>query len=188
MNDLVPNQEANVSQTNQRGANGDMLTSDVLMHLVTFELLGEEFGVPILDVREIIVMSDITPVPNAPDFVEGVINLRGQIIPIVDLRKRFNLDMTDNNDKTRVVVVEIADNVLGLIVDGDSEVLRIPTDLAKPAPALIAGGIGSTYIKGIAYYKERMIILIDLHKVFSIDEIQKMESVDVPAEGADTPA
>ena len=160
-----------------RGAS-DMRASEVTLHLVTFDLLGEEFGVPILDVREIILMSDITPVPNAPSFVEGVINLRGQIIPIVDLRKRFNLPANESNEKTRIVVVEVAGNTLGLIVDGDSEVLRIPSDLVKAAPALIAGGIGSEYIKGIAHYEERMIILIDLYKVFSNEEMQQMEGME----------
>ena len=155
----------------------DVRASDVLLHLVTFDLLGEEFGVPILDVREIIQMSDITPVPNAPEFVEGVINLRGQIIPVVDLRKRFNLEAAESTEKTRIVVVEVNNNTLGLIVDGDSEVLRIPSDLVKPAPALIAGGIGAEYIKGIAHYKERMIILVDLYKVFSREEIDEIEEV-----------
>ena len=178
MNDIVPqNDNAPKKQTDESSSLQDVRASDVLLHLVTFDLLGEEFGVPILDVREIILMSDITPVPNAPEYVEGVINLRGQIIPIVDLRKRFNLKAAESTEKTRIVVVEVAGNVLGLIVDGDSEVLRIPADLVKPAPALIAGGIGAEYIKGIAHYKERMIILVDLYKVFSREEIQEIEEV-----------
>ena len=162
-------------QENQGVSPEEVRSSDVLLHLVTFDLLGEEFGVPILDVREIIQMLDITPVPNAPKFVEGVINLRGQIIPIVDLRKRFNLETSETTEENRIVVVEVNNNTLGLIVDGDSEVLRIPEDLVKPAPALIAGGIGSEFIKGIAYYKERMIILIDLYKVFSRQEMNLIE-------------
>ena len=175
MNELVPSQ--NNLPTQQSNGEVGARASDVLLHLVTFDLMGEEFGVPILDVREIILMSDITPVPNAPTFVEGVINLRGQIIPIVDLRKRFNLAHKGDATKNRIVVVEVGHNVLGLIVDGDSEVLRIPADFVKPAPALIAGGIGAEYIKGIAYYKERMIILIDLHKVFSNEEIADLDAV-----------
>lgn len=176
MNELVPSGQN--LPTNQQGSSDvGARASDVLLHLVTFDLMGEEFGVPILDVREIILMSDITPVPNAPAFVEGVINLRGQIIPIVDLRKRFNLTQQADAAKNRIVVVEVGQNVLGLIVDGDSEVLRIPADFVKPAPALIAGGIGAEYIKGIAYYKERMIILIDLYKVFSNEEIADLSEV-----------
>lgn len=176
MNELTT-QDSNLPANENTGSLSpdDVRASDVLLHLVTFDLLGEEFGVPILDVREIIQMLNITPVPNAPNFVEGVINLRGQIIPIVDLRKRFNLEAKELTDDNRIVVVEVNNNSLGLIVDGDSEVLRIPADLVKPAPALIAGGIGSEYIKGIAYYKERMIILIDLYKVFSHEEMREIE-------------
>ena len=176
MNELVPS-AAKQDVAQSAGTDVGARASDVLLHLVTFDLMGEEFGVPILDVREIILMSEVTPVPNAPAFVEGVINLRGQIIPIVDLRKRFNLDQKGEADKSRIVVVEVANNVLGLIVDGDSEVLRIPSDFVKPAPALIAGGIGAEYIKGIAYFQERMIILIDLQKVFDADEMQILEDV-----------
>ena len=178
MNELVPSSNNQVAQS-QGGQGSDVgaRASDVLLHLVTFDLMGEEFGVPILDVREIILMSDVTPVPNAPNFVEGVINLRGQIIPIVDLRKRFNLEQRGDVEKSRIVVVEVANSVLGLIVDGDSEVLRIPSDFVKPAPALIAGGIGAEYIRGIAYYQERMIILIDLHKVFNAEEMNTLSEV-----------
>ena len=176
MNELIPStQNKDIAQKTSHGA--DVRVSDVLLHLVTFDLMGEEFGVPILDVREIILMSEVTPVPNAPSFVEGVINLRGQIIPIVDLRKRFRLQQKTEADKSRIVVVEVANSVLGLIVDGDSEVLRIPADFVKPAPALIAGGIGAEYIRGIAYYQERMVILIDLHKVFSAEEMNVIEDV-----------
>ena len=175
MNELVPSSNNEAAQ--QTAGGKDVRASDVLLHLVTFDLMGEEFGVPILDVREIILMSEVTPVPNAPEFVEGVINLRGQIIPIVDLRKRFNLEQKGEGTKNRIVVVEVGQNVLGLIVDGDSEVLRIPADFVKPAPALIAGGIGAEYIKGIAYYEERMIILVDLQKVFSSEEMDAMDEV-----------
>ncbi len=177
MNELVPSTENKNVAAQHSGSEVGARASDVLLHLVTFDLMGEEFGVPILDVREIILMSDVTPVPNAPEFVEGVINLRGQIIPIVDLRKRFKLESKSDSDKNRIVVVEVANSVLGLIVDGDSEVLRIPTDFVKPAPALISGGIGAEYIKGIAYYNERMIILIDLHKVFNSEEMETLGEV-----------
>ena len=126
-------------------------TSDVLLQLVTFSLLEEEFGLPILDVREIIRMTEITPVPNAPSFVEGVINLRGQIIPVVDLRKRFNLNATEADDDSRIIVVEIVGNILGLVVDKVAEVLRIPVDSISPPPGIVANGIGSEYIRGNSY-------------------------------------
>jgi purine-binding chemotaxis protein CheW len=149
-------------------------TSDVLLQLVTFSLLEEEFGLPILDVREIIRMTEITPVPNAPSFVEGVINLRGQIIPVVDLRKRFNLNATEIDDDSRIVVVEIVGNILGLIVDKVSEVLRIPVDSISPPPGIVANGIGSEYIRGITNHLEKMLILIDLKKVFDLQELETL--------------
>lgn len=152
-------------------------SSDVLLQLVTFNLVGEEFGLPILDVREIIRMVDVTPVPNSPDFVEGVINLRGQILPVIDLRKRFKLETSDADEDTRIVVVEINDNLIGLIVDGVNEVLRIPSDTVNPPPQIVSSGIGAEYIQGIAHYNEKMIILVDLERVFSNDEIENLAKI-----------
>jgi purine-binding chemotaxis protein CheW len=152
--------------------------TDELIQLVTFNLLGEEFGLRILDVREIIRMVNVTPVPHSPDFVEGVINLRGQILPVIDLRKRFNLEATELKEETRIIVVEINEHLLGLIVDGVNEVLRIPSDTITPAPQIVANGIGAEYIKGIAHFDDKMLILIDLYRVFSSDEIESLTAVD----------
>lgn len=145
------------------------------LHLVTFKLMGEEFGLPILDVREIIRMTPITPVPQAPGFVEGVVNLRGQIIPIVDLKKRFGLMGSEQTEETRIVVVELANTVIGLVVDAVSEVLRIPADTVAPPPGMVAGSIGADYIKGIGHYDSKMIILIDMHKVFNQNELGALD-------------
>ncbi|MFZ2619293.1 MAG: chemotaxis protein CheW [Alphaproteobacteria bacterium] len=145
------------------------------LHLVTFLLLGEEFGLPILDVREIIRITAITPVPQAPSFVEGVINLRGQIIPVVDLRKRFGIPAKEADEETRIVVVELKNTVIGLVVDSVSEVLRLPADTVAPPPAIVAGSIGAEYIKGIGHHDEKMIILIDMRKVFSDQEVGALE-------------
>lgn len=153
-------------------------TSDVLLQLVTFNLLGEEFGLPILDVREIIRMTDITPVPHAPSFVEGVINLRGQILPIIDLRKRFDLEIKEMDESTRIIVVDVNHAQMGLIVDGVSEVLRIPADSVAPPPQIVSAGIGAEYIKGISHYNEMMIILIDLKKVFNRSEINALQAIE----------
>lgn len=147
-----------------------------LQQLVTFELFGEIFALPILDVREIIRMTAITPVPQAPNFVEGVINLRGQIIPVVDLRKRFAMNAEPLSDDTRIIVVELGNGVvMGLIVDAVREVERIPTDTIAPPPALVAGSIGSEYIKGISNHEDKMIVHIDMRKVFSLDELNALE-------------
>ncbi len=156
----------------------DIHESGDLMQLVTFQLVGEEFGVPILDVREIIRMTEITPVPQAPAFVEGVINLRGQIIPIVDLRKRFGMEPKEIDEQTRIVVVELGATILGLIVDSVQEVLRIPFDTVAPPPTLVAGSIGSEYIKGISHFDDKMIILVEMRRVFNPDEMGALESME----------
>ena len=153
-------------------------TSDVMMQVVTFNLVGEDFALPILDVREIIRMTDITPVPHAPGFVEGVINLRGQIIPVVDLRKRFNLGEQEIHEDSRIMVIEVSDNVLGVIVDAVSEVLRIAESEVQPPPGIVANGIGAEYLKGISYVNDRMLILIDINRVFNAEEIGNLSGLD----------
>ncbi|MCP4354904.1 MAG: chemotaxis protein CheW [Proteobacteria bacterium] len=150
--------------------------SEVVLQLVVFSLMGEEFGVSIHEVREIISHTQVTPVPQAPAFVEGVINLRGQIIPVVDLRKRFNLESSDKKENSNVVIIEVGAEVLGLVVDSVSEVLNIPSGSINPPPALVANGIGAEYIKGIGQYNDKMIILIDLGRVFSDDELKDMKA------------
>lgn len=162
------------TQNHNKAANN---SGDITLQLVTFRLVEEDFGVPILDVREIILMTDITPVPRAPEFVEGVINLRGQIIPIADLRKRFNLGESQRDAQSRIVVVEVENHVLGLIVDAVSEVLRISSSKISAPPALVASGIGAEYIKGIANEDGKLTVLIDLRKVFSSDEMKSLQAI-----------
>ena len=160
---------------NAAQANAKANLAATYQQLVTFELLGEIFALPILDVREIIRPTNITPVPQAPGFVEGVINLRGQIIPVVDLRKRFGLASQAHSEDTRIIVVELGSQlVVGLMVDGVREVERLPTDSITPPPALIAGSIGAEYIKGISNHEDKMIVHIDLRKVFNAQEIQAL--------------
>lgn len=161
----------------QTGSNRQAEASSSLQQLVTFELFGEVFALPILDVREIIRVTPITPVPQAPSFVEGVINLRGQIIPIVDLRKRFCVEAAAATEETRIIVVELGNGmVIGLIVDAVREVERIPTDSILPPPSLVAGSIGSEYIKGISNHEDKMIVHIDMRKVFNSTEMSALES------------
>lgn len=145
-----------------------------IVQLVTFHLVGEHFALPIHDTREITLMMDITPVPSAPDFVEGVINLRGQILPIIDLRKRFDLESKEYDADTRIIICELSGNMVGLIVDAIHEVMRIPENSIAPAPKIVAGGIGNEYIKGITHQDKDMIILINLGKVFSKGELSDL--------------
>lgn len=147
------------------------------LQLVTFHVGDEEFGVDILRVREINRLMEITRVPHAPDFVEGVINLRGQVIPVVDLRKRFGLPAVARDKHARIVVVELTDKVMGFLVDSVSEVLRVPRNILEPAPS-IAGGIDSRYIQGVVKLEDRLMILLDLHRLLNRGETQELEGFD----------
>ncbi|MEC9291816.1 MAG: chemotaxis protein CheW [Pseudomonadota bacterium] len=157
----------------------DAVQQDInaIVQLVTFYLVGEQFALPIHDTREITLMMDITPVPSAPEFVEGVINLRGQILPIIDLRKRFDLEPKEYDADTRIIICQLGGNMVGLIVDAIHEVMRIPENSITPAPKIVAGGVGNEYIKGITHQGKDgkdMIILINLGKVFSKGELNEL--------------
>ena len=140
------------------------------LQLVSFNIGTEEFGVDILKVQEINRMVEITKVPQAPHYVEGVINLRGKVIPIVDLRKRFSLELKEHDKNTRIVVVDIGGNIMGLVVDAVSEVLRLPANTIEPPPEIVTG-INSEYIKGVAKLDDRLLIFLDLSKVIDVDEM-----------------
>lgn len=147
-----------------------------LIQLVTFRIDDEEFGVDILRVQEIIRMMGITKVPKAPDFVEGVINLRGNVIPILDLRKRFRLEPREHDGQTRIIVIEIDNLVVGFIVDSVSEVLRIPENTVEPPPSVVSG-LDSEYISGVGKLDDRLLILLDLNKLLSREETEVLSQV-----------
>ncbi|MEO1715963.1 MAG: chemotaxis protein CheW [Planctomycetota bacterium] len=135
------------------------------LQLVTFEVSSEEFAVDILAVQEINRMMELTRVPASPPAVEGVINLRGKIIPVLDLRKRFGMNATDKTDQMRIIVVEVHNRVIGFIVDRVHEVLRIGSSIVEPAPAMVCS-IDSEFIAGVGKLEDRLLILLDLEKLF----------------------
>ncbi|HDQ39460.1 MAG TPA: chemotaxis protein CheW [Desulfonatronum sp.] len=147
-----------------------------LLQLVTFHIGEEEFGVEILTVQEIIRMMGITRVPKAPDFVEGVINLRGKVIPIIDLRKRFGMTAQEHDKHTRIIVIEINKVIVGFVVDSVSEVLRIPANTVEPPPAIISG-IESEYISGVGKLADRLLILLDLDRLLSKGEQHMLSGI-----------
>ena len=147
-----------------------------LIQLVTFKLGDEEFGVDILKVQEIIRMMPITRVPNAPVFVEGVINLRGKVIPVIDMRKRFGLSPCERDNQTRIEVMDLEGQIVGFVVDAVSEVLRINESTVEPPPAVVAG-IGAEYMKGVGKLKDRLLILLDLDKLLSQAEMQSLSGI-----------
>ena len=137
--------------------------------LVVFDLAAEAYGVDIGAVREIIRMQDITKVPGAPAFVEGIINLRGNVIPVVDLKKRFGLSVSERNRDNRILVVDIGGHDIGVVVDAVTEVLRISSDSVEPPSAVITTA-DSVYLLGIVKLEGRLVILLDLEKVLTESE------------------
>ncbi|NOZ68081.1 MAG: chemotaxis protein CheW [Deferribacteres bacterium] len=135
-----------------------------ILQLVSFTLKDEEYAVDILNVQEINRITEITQVPNSPDYVEGVINLRGKVMPVINLRKKFGIEEKETDDTSRIIIMDIQGVTNGLIVDSVSEVLRIPADIVEPPPQ-ISSGLNSRFIKGIAKLDNRLIILIDINKL-----------------------
>lgn len=140
-----------------------------LYQLVSFHMDNEEFGVDILKVQEIIKMISITKVPNAPSYIEGVINLRGKVIPIVDLRLRLSMIKKEYDKNTRIIVIEINGKTFGFIVDSVSEVLRIQRSIIEAPPEIVTG-INSDFITAVGKLEDRLLILLDLEKIFSDKE------------------
>jgi len=141
-----------------------------LIQLVSFSLDNEEYGVDVLKVREIIRMPSITRVPNTPHYVEGVINLRGKVIPIINMRRRFGLMELEYNKQTRIMVMDVEGELMGFIVDSVSEVIRISSSEIQPSPAIVTSGIDQECIAGVINQAERLLVLLDLQKMFSQDE------------------
>ena len=137
---------------------------------LTFRLGGEEYGIEILKVQEIRRYDSITHIANSPDYIKGVINLRGTIVPIIDLRTKFNLDHATYDQFTVVIILTVADRVLGIIVDGVSDVITLADDQIRPAPGL-GSVIKTDYILGLGSVDERMLILIDIDKLMRGNDI-----------------
>lgn len=144
---------------------------------VIFKLDTEEYGIDIMNVREIAPYQDVSKVPNTPKFIEGVINFRGVVIPIINLKKRFSLSDQGIQPDTRLIVINLEDKQIGFIVDEASETVRLDDSEIEPAPDLIAG-VDRSYILGVGKKDKRLIILIDLVKILSADEIEKLKTID----------
>jgi len=138
-------------------------------HLVTFLLGSEEYGVDVALVQEIIRVSVITPVPRAPEVIKGVINLRGRIIPVVDLKRKLELGSIDETGrKARIVVVRLGARLIGLLVDGASQVLKVPMTVIEPAPEEVVE-IDTHFIRGVAKLEQRLIVLIELNEILAAE-------------------
>ena len=148
---------------------------DELIQLVSFALAGEEYGVEVLKVREIIRMPIITKMPNTPQYIEGIINLRGMVIPIISLRKRFGLSANEQSSHTRIIIMDAAGTMNGFIVDAVSEVVRIHSSDIQPPPSMVSSGnIGQEFITGVFNHAERLMIIMDIDQMFSVEERESL--------------
>lgn len=165
----------------QNTADDILNTRDISNQYLTFYLAGEEYGVSILDVQEVRVWDNVTSIPNAPPYVKGVLDLRGTIVPIVDLRIRFNMESVAYDDKTVIVVLKISigkvEHVIGIVVDSVSDVLDVGTEQLKAAPEF-EGGANTEYISGLATVNNKMVILLDSGKLLTKTEMAAMKKLD----------
>jgi purine-binding chemotaxis protein CheW len=145
--------------------------------VIVFQLKDEEYGVEVEQVKSIERVQHITRVPSTPDFVEGVINLRGVVTPIIDLRKRFNIEGLDHSDTTRVIIVTVEKMDIGLVVDGANDVIDIPSSAVEPPPQVV-GGLEAEYIRGVAKLEKRLLILLNLDKVLNSEEMDDMKEIE----------
>jgi len=143
--------------------------------LVVFTLGKEEFGVDISQVREIVRLVQITYLPKAPVFIEGVVNLRGQVLAVIDLAKRIGIQANERGDNTRIIVVEVGDNTVGMLVDSVSEVLRLSAEFVEEVPSIVNSEVPEHYIRGVGKLQDRLLVLLDLNKILSPEEFQHVE-------------
>ena len=146
------------------------------LQLVSFNIGDEEFAVDILNIQGINRMVEITKVPNTPDYIKGIINLRGIIIPLIELRSRLGMPPKEHDKDTRFIVVEIAQKVIGFIVDSVSEVLRISRSICEPPPATVKG-VNSEYITAVGKLEDRLLIMLDLEKILTEEETHELASI-----------
>lgn len=157
-----------------------MAEHDDQLQLVTFQLSEELYGMDIMDVKEIVPSQDIRPIPNAPPYVEGLFNLRGDIIPIINLHKRFHLKrLAVDEDEALLsgfIIIEVEKMMLGVIIDKVERVIAIENREIQPPPQMLSG-IGSEYISGVVNQESGYLIILDIHKLFSAKELQKIEEI-----------
>ena len=140
------------------------------VQLVGFGLAGDEYAIPITRIQEIILMKPVTRIPQVPAFIEGLINLRGVVIPLVNLRVRFGMPAREVDDETRTIVLNLHDKTIGCIVDTVTKVMRLTADQIQPAPTII-DSIARNYISGLARLDERLLIVLDVDKLFDPAEL-----------------
>jgi purine-binding chemotaxis protein CheW len=144
-----------------------------LQQVVVFELSGEVYALDILHVNEIIRIQPVTPVPGAPEYIEGLINLRGRVVPVVDLRKRFGLRTRDIGDRSRIIVVQVSDDIVGAVVDAVSEVITVSPEVVEPA-ARVVTGLDAEYIRTIAKVEGQLVAVLNPDKILEYSDSEEM--------------
>ncbi|MCC2961751.1 chemotaxis protein CheW [Massilia sp. IC2-278] len=152
------------------------LMNDGVLEALAFKLGNEEYGIKILKVQEIRGYESVTRIASAPEHVKGVVNLRGTIVPIVDMRIKFNLGTPTYNQFTVVIILNIQDRVVGMVVDSVSDVISLTADQIKPAPDM-GGALNTDYLIGLGTVDERMIILVDIDRLMSSEEMGVIDSI-----------
>ena len=148
------------------------------LQLVVFRLGDEEFGVEIGNVQEIIRMTSITRIPQAGDYINGIINLRGRIIVVINLNVVMGMENTVKRDENvRIIVADVGDTVVGFMVDSVSEVIRLPIKDIEPAPAIIANRIGTEYLRGVGKMENRLLILLKLDKILGAEKLNSIQKI-----------
>ena len=151
---------------------------DETLQFISFMLDAEEYGVEVSKVREIIRMTPITKMPNAPPHVEGIINLRSRVIPVVSIRRRFNLEEKENSGQTRIIIMDVSGTLVGIIVDAVLEVIRIKNSEIQPPPSLVlSGGIDHEFITGVVNNADQMLIIVDVNRMFLDSEREDLDGI-----------
>ncbi len=150
-----------------------------ILQMVGFMVAEELFGVDILMVQEIIKNASITAIPDSPDFIEGVINLRGNIIPIISLRKRLKLPnaVEPASDETWIIILDIGGRVTGFIVDRVTQVIKVQANMIKPPPDLVISGLKSDYIRGVCKQEQQLLAILDFNRILLVDEFKKLSAL-----------
>ncbi len=177
-----------ISGREEQGEKGSFLEEVDEEQMVVFRLAGEQFGVSISQVQEITKLSKITKVPRAPRYVEGVVNLRGDVIPVIDLRKRFELEVKEYTHSTRIIVSDINKKKVGIIVDEVLEVLRVSGRYMEGAPDIVQDQKIQKFLEGIANLSERMIMMLDLENILQANEWKKIAELSEPAKASESAA